>query len=303
MAKVFSGWATTSFLLLAPYAATYASDVQIEYQVPAGFSKSDQDTSTQFLATLDGMSLPGPLDWSEQKNQLTFDDELYRRNGISAEQIAILNNVLSQIPYALCPTGCEFTLSGQTVSLDKVKKSLTINNGESRYVQPATRLSFIHNQSLDVRASSEEYRAVSAFGQGFLGLPAQSYGYLSWYYSQNRNYDARETDQGISTWYLQKNFASTYLRGGRQDARDAAAGSVNTSLNPSFDQFVTLGSQDNLNQDKKSTGNLVLFATSEGDYEFYRDGRLIRRVPAMIGRNEIDYNLLPGGSTAWKSAW
>lgn len=294
MAKVISGWAT-SLLLLAPSAATYASDVQIEYQVPAGFSESDQDKSMQFLATLDGTPLPGPVNWSAQKNQLTFDENLYRQNGISAEQIATLNKVLPQIPYAVCENGCDFTISSQTVSLDKVKKSLSISNGSSRYVQPVTMLSFIHNQSLDVRASSQEYRAVSAFGQGYLGLPAQSYGYLSWYYSQNRNYNARETDQGISSWYLQKNFVSTYLRGGRQDTRDAAAGSVNTSLNPSFDQFVTLGSQDNLNLDKKSAGKLVLFATSDGDYEFYRDGRLIRRVPAVIGRNDIDYNLLPGG--------
>lgn len=294
MANAISVWAT-SLMLLALSAATYASDVQIEYQVPAGFSESEQDKSMQFLATLDGMPLPGPVSWSAQKNQLTFNEKLYSENNISAEQIATLNKVLPQIPFVVCQNGCDFTLSGQTVSLDKIKRSLTINDGSKNYVQPVTMFSFIHNQSLDLRASSEEYRAVSAFGQGYLGLPAQSYGYLGWHYSQNRNYSAHSTDHGISTWYLQKNFASTYLRSGRQDSRDAAAGSVNTSLNPSFDQFVTLGSQENLKQEKASAGKLVLFATSDGDYEFYREGRLIRRVPAVIGRNEIDYNQLPGG--------
>lgn len=85
------------------------------------------------------------------------------------------------------------------------------------------------------------------------------------------------------------------MRSGRQDSRDNAAGSISTSLNPSFDQFVTLGSQGNLLRDNQSAGKLVLFASADGDYEFYRDGRLIRRLPAVIGRNEIDYNQLPGG--------
>jgi hypothetical protein len=294
MGRIISGW-TTGLLLLTPSAVTYAEGAQIEYQVPAGFSEIEQDTSMQFLATLDSKPLPGPISWSAQKNHLTFDEALYRQNGISAEQIALLNKVLPQVPYAVCPNGCDYTINGQTVSLDKVKQSLTITDGNQRYVQPQTMMGFIHNQSLDVRTASNEYRAVSAFGQGYLGLPAQSYGYLNWYYNDSQNFDTHTADQGVSTWYLQKNFATTYLRSGRQDSRDFAAGSVSTSLSPSFDQFVTLGSQDNLKRDNQSAGKMVLFATTDGDYEFYRDGRLIRRLPAVIGRNEIDYNQLPGG--------
>lgn len=294
MGRSIPGWAT-GLLLLTPSAATYADGAQIEYQVPAGFSEAEQDSSMQFLATLDSTPLPGPVSWSAQQNRLTFDEALYRQNGISTEQIELLNKVLAQIPYAVCPNGCDYTIKGQTVSLDKVKQSLTITDGSKRYVQPQTMMGFIHNQSLDVRTASSEYRAVSAFGQGYLGLPSQSYGYLSWYYNDSKNFDTRTTDQGVSTWYLQKNFATTYLRSGRQDSRDSAAGSVSTSLNPSFDQFVTLGSQDNLKRDNQSAGKMVLFATADGDYEFYRDGRLIRRLPAVIGRNEIDYNQLPGG--------
>ena len=294
MAKIISGWAT-GLLLMTPSVATYADNAQIEYQVPVGFSATEQDTSIQYLTTLDGKALPGVVSWSIEKNRLTFDESLYRQNGISVEKVALLNKVLAEIPYAVCPNGCDYTIQGQTVSLDKIKQSLTIADSKQRFVQPETMMGFIHNQSLDVRTASNEYRAVSAYGQGYLGLPGQSYGYLNWYYNDSKNFDTRTTDQGVSTWYLQKNFASTYLRAGRQDSLDTAAGSISTSLNPSFDQFVTLGSQDNLKRDNQSAGKLVLFASADGDYEFYRDGRLIRRLPALVGRNEIDYNQLPGG--------
>ncbi|AHG18521.1 hypothetical protein Z042_01870 [Chania multitudinisentens RB-25] len=294
MDRVIPGWATGLLLLTLPVTIR-ADGTQIEYQVPAGFSDAEHDISMQFLATLDNKPLPGPVSWSTRQNRLTFDEALYRKNGVSNEQIALLNKVLPQIPYAACPNGCDYTASGQTVSLDKIKQSLTITDSNQRYVQPQTMMGFIHNQSLNVRAASNDYRAVSAYGQGYLGLPWQSYGYMGWYYNDSKNVDTRNTDQGVSTWYLQKNFATTYLRSGRQDSRDLAAGSVSTSLNPGFDQFVTLGSQDNLKRDHQSAGTMVLFASTEGDYEFYRDGRLIRRIPAVIGRNEIDYNQLPGG--------
>lgn len=294
MAKVFQEWAT-GLLLFAPSFVTYADDVLIEYQVPTGFSVAEQDNSMQFLSSLDGKPLPGPISWSAQENRLTFDATLYRQNGVSSEQIDLLNKVLSQTPYTVCPNGCEYTANGQKVSLDKIGQSLTITDGSRGYIQPQTNMGFLHNQSLDVRAATNRYRAVSAYGQGYLGLPAQSYGYLNWYFNDSKNYDTRTVDHGVSTWYLQKNFASTYLRSGRQDSRDSTVGNVSTSLNPSFDQFVTLGSQDNLKSDNQSNGKLILFAGADGDYEFYREGRLIRRLPAVIGRNEIDYNQFPAG--------
>ncbi|HHQ6558435.1 TPA: TcfC E-set like domain-containing protein [Serratia fonticola] len=294
MVKAIPGWAT-GLLLLAPSAATYADNAQIEYQVPAGFSEAEQDKSMQFLATLDGKPLPGAISWSAQKNRLTFDEALFRQNGIPTEQIDLLNKVLTQIPYAVCPNGCDYNVNGQSISLDKVKQSISITDSKQRYVQPHTMMGIIHNQSLDVRTASNNYHSVSAMGQAYLGMPFQSYGYLNWYYNESKSYDTQTNDQGVSTWYLQKNFSSTYLRSGRQDSRDFAAGSVSTTISPSFDQFVTLGSQDNLKRDNQSAGKMVLFATSDGDYEIYRNGRMIRRLPATIGRNEIDFNQLPGG--------
>lgn len=39
----------------------------------------------------------------------------------------------------------------------------------------------------------------------------------------------------------------------------------------------------------------MLFSTAEGNYEFYRDGRMILKRPAVLGRNAISVNDLPGG--------
>ena len=100
---------------------------------------------------------------------------------------------------------------------------------------------------------------------------------------------------GIDSWYLQKNFQALYLRAGRQNNLDNSAGSIHTLINPALDQFVTLGSQSYLVISNPSAGSLVLYATRDGDFEIYRDNQLIRRIPAQLGRNEIDYNQLPGG--------
>ena len=39
----------------------------------------------------------------------------------------------------------------------------------------------------------------------------------------------------------------------------------------------------------------MLYATAEGNYEFYRNGRLVWKRPATLGRNEVSYLDLPGG--------
>ena len=110
--------------------------------------------------------------------------------------------------------------------------------------------------------------------------------------SQNRGQSSR--DQGISSYYLQKNFADTYVRAGKQNSIDYGSGSVSTVLSPSFDQFITLGSQEYMRSDR-DVGSLVLFSTAEGNYEFYRNGRLILKRPAILGRNEVSFADLPGG--------
>lgn len=285
----------TLLSLLVAMLTNYAQSAQIEYKVPKGFSAEDQNLSAQILASFNGKPLPGALFWSVNKNQFTFDENLYRSNGVEELTIQKLNDILKAIPYSTCVDGCEDVILGHKITLDKINQVIYIIDASSNYIFPETNLGFVHNQFLDVRVASNHFRSVLASGQGFLGLPMQSYGYFNWFLNQSSQRDDTYRNKGISTWFLQKNFSSTYLRAGKQDNLDLTSGSVSTSISPSFDKFITLGSQNNLSKDDKSTGKIVLFSNSDGVYEFWRDGRVIRQIPAVIGRNEIDYNQLPGG--------
>lgn len=289
----------------------HAEAVKIEYLVPMGFSAAEENNSLQLLGVLDSKTLPSPITFSEEKQQLQFNQQNYRHNNISEESIILLGKILSQIPYLQCKTGCDYTLSGHRVALDKVNNTLTITNNNNRYLMPTTTWGLVSNQSLDLRMTAAHYRAMSVRGQSYIGLPWQSYGFASWFYNAtqsqntlqsqstyqpvNRPQYQRLTQKGIGSWYLQKNFSALYLRTGRQNNLDNNAGSVHTLINPALDQFVTLGSQSYLAIDKPSTGSIVLYAAQDGDYEIYRDNQLIRRIPAQLGRNEIDYSQLPGG--------
>nr|WP_227507668.1 TcfC E-set like domain-containing protein [Yersinia thracica] len=295
-----------SILSLSLFDSASAQDITIEHLVPVGFSEVEENNNTaQLLGILDGKTLPSPLFFSEDKQQLSFDKQKYRNNQIDEPSITLLSQIVPQIPYLQCQHGCDYVLSGHRVILDKINHVVTITHISSRYLMPTTTWGLVHNQYIDLRTTAENYRAVSARGQGYLGLPWQSYGFAQWFYNTTRsknNYQftdpsryRHQTDKGIDSWYLQKNFQALYLRAGKQNNIDNSAGSIHTLINPSLDQFVTLGSQSYLAFDKPSAGSLVLYATVDGDYEIYRDNQLIRRIPAQLGRNEIDYNQLPGG--------
>jgi E-set like domain len=296
---------TLFILLFLTLNSTYADGIKIEYRVPSGFSAVDEHNTLQLLGVLDGKILPSPLFFSAKKQQLSFDQQQYRTNHISEPSIILLEKILTQIPYLQCKNGCDYMLSGHRVTLDKVNHVITITNNNNHYLMPATTWGLVHNQSFDLRITAENYRAMSARGQGYIGLPFQSYGFVNWFYNTSRsknNYRLanqsqyrHQTQMGIGSWYLQKNFQALYLRAGRQNNLDNSAGSIYTLINPSLDQFVTLGSQRYLAINRPSTGSLVLYAARDGDYEIYRDNQLIRRIPAQLGRNEIDYSQLPGG--------
>ena len=83
------------------------------------------------------------------------------------------------------------------------------------------------------------------------------------------------------------------MRAGKQNSIDYASGSVSTVLTPSFDRFVTIGSQDNL-RNQRNAGSLVLYATAEGNYEFYRNGRLVEAA-GHAGPQRGQLSDLPGG--------
>ncbi|MBD9431823.1 TcfC E-set like domain-containing protein [Achromobacter sp. ACM03] len=282
------------FCMLSAATAQVLAQTKISYGIPEGFSAIEMDNSASYVSTFNGKTLPGLIVYSAQQNQLTFDPVRYAENGVTLEEVDIIRKVVSAIDYKRCVNGCDLRLAEHYVAIDKVRRTLQIRSSRDDYLSPATTWGLINNQSLDLRGSSDSYRSANISGSTWLGLPLRSFGYMSWYGSRNRMRGQSSRNQGISSYFLQKNFHNTYVRAGKQNSLDYASGSVSTLLSPSFDQFVTIGSQDHLRAEQ-DTGSLVLYSTAEGNYEFYRNGRLVLKRPAILGRNEISYIDLPGG--------
>ncbi|MBK5408892.1 TcfC E-set like domain-containing protein [Pseudomonas sp. TH34] len=270
------------------------AQVKVSYGVPEGFSAAEMDNGAKYMATFNGRTLPGFTTYSPIDGKLVFDSVGYEENGVSLQDIEVIRNVLSQVDYKLCHNGCDLKAGEYYVTIDKLRRSLVIRDSRNDYLAPTTTWGLVNNQALDLRASSEGYRALNLAGNTWLGMPSRSFGYMNWFANQTQTRNYRSRSQGVSSYYLQKNFSSTYLRAGKQNSIDYASGSVSTLLSPSFDQFLTFGSQAYLNADRNA-GSLILYSTSEGNYEFYRNGRLILKRPAALGRNEISFVDLPGG--------
>ncbi|WP_192557908.1 TcfC E-set like domain-containing protein [Pseudomonas allokribbensis] len=268
--------------------------VKVSYGVPEGFSAAEMDNSAKYMATFNGRTLPGFTSYSPEDGTLVFDAVGYEENGVSRQDIDIIRDLFSKVDYKRCHNGCDLKLGEYYVTIDKLRRSLVIRDSNNDYLEPTTTWGLVNNQTVDLRASSESYRAMNLAGNTWLGMPSRSFGYMNWHASRTQTRDNTSRSQGVSSYYLQKNFASTYLRTGKQNSIDYASGSVSTLLSPSFDQFVTLGSQAHLNA-SRNAGSLILYSTSEGNYEFYRNGRLILKRPASLGRNEISFVDLPGG--------
>ncbi|MBN3787643.1 TcfC E-set like domain-containing protein [Burkholderia sp. Ac-20353] len=252
------------------------------------------DDSANYVATFNGKTLPGFISYSSSDASLEFDAAKYAANGISPEDVDTIRGIISKVDYKRCSKGCDVEVDGYYVTVDKLKRSISIRDSRDDYIAPPTGFGLVNNQSVDFRASSDGYRAANVNGNTWIGLPSRSFGYLSWYANRTESRGTSSSSHGLSSYYLQKNFTGTYVRAGKQNSIDYASGSVSTLLSPSFDQFVTFGSQNNLQVDRNA-GSLVLYATAEGNYEFYRNGRLILKRPAILGRNEISFADLPGG--------
>ncbi|KWH56386.1 TcfC E-set like domain-containing protein [Burkholderia sp. AU39826] len=252
------------------------------------------DDSANYVATFNGRTLPGFISYSKTDTSLQFDAAKYAANGISPDDVDTIRNVVSKLDYKRCSKGCDVEIDGYYVTVDKLKRSISIRDSREDYIAPETGFGLINNQAIDLRAASDGYRAVNVSGNTFVGLPSQSFGYMSWYANRTETRNFSGSQQGLSSYYLQKNFSQTYVRAGKQNNIDYAAGTVSTLLTPSFDQFVTVGSQTHLRVDN-NTGSLILYSAAEGNYEFYRNGRLILKRPAVLGRNEISFADLPGG--------
>ncbi|WP_233588352.1 TcfC E-set like domain-containing protein [Herminiimonas sp. KBW02] len=270
------------------------AQVKISYGVPEGFDAVEMDNTASYVSTFDGKTLPGLIRYSQQQEQLVFDEKQYAANGIPAEEIAKIREVVSLIDYKQCVNGCDKEYASYYVTIDKLRRTLVIRSTRSDYLAPETNWGFVNNYSLNLSGSSDSYRSIYTSGNTYLGLPQRSFGYMNWYASRSELQGRKGSMQGISSYYVQKNFSETYVRIGKQNAIDYGSGAVSTMLTPSFDKFITIGNQENL-RNTRDLGSLVLYATVEGNYEFYRGGRLIWRRPAELGRNEISFASLPGG--------
>lgn len=270
------------------------AQVKITYGVPEGFSAIEMENTARYVANYNGQTLPGFISYSMEQRGLVFDSAQYRENGITLEDLQTIRRVLAGVNYKQCSNGCDLRVAEHYVTLDKTRRTLNIRSAQEDYLAPTTSWGLINNQSLDLRSSSERYHAMNLNGNTWLGLPGRSFGYMNWYANRSSSEGRRSSDQGISSYYLQKNFAGTYVRAGKQNSIDYSSSSVSTVLSPSFDQFFTFGSQGNL-RTHQDAGALVLFSTAEGNYEFYRNGRLVLKRPAALGRNEISFLDLPGG--------
>ncbi|MBI0329918.1 TcfC E-set like domain-containing protein [Burkholderia plantarii] len=274
--------------------ATVTKGLKVSYGVPEGFSAAELDDSASYVSTFNGKTLPGLVSYSQTRGVLTFDQKTYQENGISSDDIGALEQVFSRLNYKQCRKGCDVTIGNYHVTVDKLARSIAVRDARNDYIAPPTGFGLVNNQAVDLRAATDGYRAFNVTGGTWVGMPSQSFGFLSWYVNETHSRQYSSSNKGLSSYYLQKNFASTYIRAGRQSSLDYSSSAVSTLISPSFDQFVTFGSQSHLDVNDK-TGSLILYANADGNYEFYRDGRLVLKRPAAIGRNQISYADLPGG--------
>ncbi|MDF9755640.1 hypothetical protein ACVWY1_003378 [Pseudomonas sp. TE6288] len=280
--------------LLALLSASAVAGAKVSYGIPEGFDAIQMDNSATYVATFNGITLPGLVSYDIERAELIFDSDKYRQNGVPAETLAAIRKVLPGIHYKACDRGCDLVVADHYVTLDKQRRTLRISSVREDFISPDTTWGVVNNQTLDVRGATGGYRAMDLRSNTWVGLPSRSFAYVNWYANRSAMQETSRSDQGISSYYLQKNFDSAYLRAGKQDSLDYASGSVSTLLAPSFDQFLTVGSQGNLRA-QQNAGTLVMYSTAEGSYEFYRNGRMILKRPAMLGRNEFSYVDLPGG--------
>lgn len=280
--------------LIAVVSSRTLADVKISYGIPAGFSAVEMDNTARYVSTYNSQIIPGFIRYSPAHHALMLDAPPFDGDGLSPEDRKAIETVLLAIDHAHCKEGCDLQVADHYVTLDKARRTLSIRNTREDYLVPDTTWGLINNQSLDIRGSSDSYRAMNLSGNTWFGLPGRSFGHMNWYANRTRSLGQSSRDQGISSFYLQKNFADTYVRAGKQNSIDYGSGSVSTVLSPGFDHFMTVGSQGYLRA-RRDAGSLVLFSTAEGNYEFYRNGRLILKRPAILGRNEISFMDLPGG--------
>ena len=176
----------------------------VSYGVPEGFSEIELDNTASYVATYEGKTLPGLVNYSQKRAAMVFDAELYAANGISVEEINAIRGVVSKIDYKQCVNGCDMQVAGHYVTVDKVRRTLDIRSVRSDYVTPSTSVGLVSNHAIDLRGSSDGYRSANVYGNTWLGLPGRSFGYASWYGGRSRAQGRSTSSQGMSSYYLQR---------------------------------------------------------------------------------------------------
>ena len=143
----------------------------VSYGVPEGFSEIELDNTASYVATYEGKTLPGLVNYSQKRAAMVFDAELYAANGISVEEINAIRGVVSKIDYKQCVNGCDMQVAGHYVTVDKVRRTLDIRSVRSDYVTPSTSVGLVSNHAIDLRGSSDGYRSANVYGNTWLGLP------------------------------------------------------------------------------------------------------------------------------------
>ena len=136
----------------------------VSYGVPEGFSEIELDNTASYVATYDGKTLPGLVNYSQKRAALGFDAELYAANGISVEEINAIRNVVSRIDYKQCVNGCDMQVAGHYVTVDKVRRTLDIRSSRSDYLAPSTSVGLVSSHAIDLRGSSDGYRSANVYG-------------------------------------------------------------------------------------------------------------------------------------------
>lgn len=273
---------------------TVAYSKGIEYLVPEGFSDHELESSDEYLATFNSTAVPAAVKWSYEEDTLYIDPSKIMPNEFSLETVYFINSLLKKINYKTCQNWCKQRIDAYIIELDKVNKRITLNDKISEYYSPDTKLGLVHNNYIDINKTSSGYTFASVAGQSFLGLPSRTFGTLNWYYNKSEFEKNRDEEKSLGSWYFQKNFNDTYIRSGVQDSRDYSTG-INAVINTYFDHFVTIGSQENLLKDRGVNRKLTVYASQEVSLELYKDSKLIKKISANAGRNDIDYNQLPAG--------
>jgi len=167
-----------AFLLVSSHVF---AELKVTYGVPEGFSAAELDDSANYVGTFNGRTLPGFISYSSKAASLEFDAAKYAANGISPDDVDTIRSVISQLDYKRCSKGCNVLIAGYYVTVDKLKRSISIRDSREDYIAPETGFGLVNNQAIDLRAASDSYRAVNVNGNTYVGLPFQSFGYMSWY--------------------------------------------------------------------------------------------------------------------------